>query len=112
MFGKSKTIDSFARRIVGDWRAEAVSGQAQSVITASFHSDSTFIVRTELHAPDGQVRSITQAGRYRVEPVDKTRFRLFTTDEEGAPQPASVRAFPNANTMVTEIGRLTFIRLT
>ena len=110
MFGKTKTIDTFARRIIGEWRAEATSGRAHSVITAVFHSDSTFLIRTELHGPGAAVRALTQAGRYRVEPIDRARFRLFTTDEEGAPQPASTRTFADDNTMMTEIGRLTFLR--
>ncbi len=111
MFGKTRTIDSFSRRIIGEWRAEAASGQAHSVITATFYADATFLIHTELHGPGDSNRAITQAGRYRVEPVDKSRFRLFTVDEEGAPQAPSIRTFADDNTMVTEVGRLTFTRI-
>ncbi len=111
MFGKAKTIDSVSRRIIGEWRAEAASGQAHSVITATFYADATFFVRTELTGPGETSRAISQAGRYRVEPIDKIRFRLFTVDEEGTPQPASIRTFADENTMVTEVGRLTFSRV-
>ena len=111
MFGKAKTIDSISRRIIGEWRAEAASGHAHSVITATFYADATFFVRTELTGPGETSRAISQAGRYRVEPIDKTRFRLFTVDEEGTPQPPSIRTFADENTMVTEVGRLTFSRV-
>jgi hypothetical protein len=54
---------------------------------------------------------VTQTGRYRIEAVDKTRFRLSTIDENGAPISTTVRTFVNRNTMVNEVGRITFHRV-
>jgi Mrp family chromosome partitioning ATPase len=72
---------------------------------------------------EGAIRStmldslfILPAGRLPPNPaellaVDKTRFRLSTIDENGAPISTTVRTFVNRNTMVNEVGRITFHRV-
>jgi hypothetical protein len=109
-FGKSKA-QVITKTLVGEWRAETVSGDVKGEITAVFHPDGAFITRNRMEVRGVPADPVTQAGRYRVEPVDKMRFRLFTIDENGAPISTTIRTFVDQNTMVNEVGRITFKRV-
>jgi len=109
-FGKPKT-SGFNRTLVGEWRAETVSGDVKGEITAIFYPDGAFLTRNRMEVRGVPADPVTQAGRYRVEPVDKQRFRLFTVDENGQPASTTIRTFIDHNTMVNEIGRITFRRV-
>ncbi len=85
MFGKTKAAPSFARTLVGEWRAETVSGEVTSAITAIFNEDGSFVIRNQMDVRGARTGPVMQAGRYRVEAVDRQRFRLHTIDENGAP---------------------------
>jgi hypothetical protein len=112
-FGKPKIVNNFARQLVGEWHADAHSGDITNDITAIFSEDGSFLTRNHVGARGaaGGALSHAQAGRYRVEPVDKLRFRLFLIDENGAPLSATVRTFLDADTMVNEVGQTTFRRV-
>ena len=111
MFGLGKkNSPKFGARLVGQWRAEAVRGDVVSHIHAEYHGDGTFHIRTEVEN-GGQQAPRSQFGRYRVEQVDKDRFRIITIDEYGSPMGQSVRHFVDDNTMVNEIGPITFQRV-
>jgi hypothetical protein len=112
MFSKPKPVDMFSRRLVGEWRAEtsSSSGQVSGVITAIFESTGVYLIRRELGGSEG-ANTVSQSGRFRVEPVDKTRFKLTLADEDGAPAYSSVRSFPDADTMLVEAGRTIFQRV-
>ncbi len=110
MFGKQKKPDTFSGRLIGEWRAETVSGDVHGAITAIFREDGTFLTRNQLDVRGKAAAPISQAGRYRVEPVDRTRFKLFMIDENGAPLATSLRTFVDEQTMLTEIGRISFRR--
>ena len=45
MFGKPKA-QNFTRTLVGEWRAETMSGGVKGEITAVFNTDGTFMTRT------------------------------------------------------------------
>jgi hypothetical protein len=111
MFGKPKAAPSFARSLVGEWRAETASGEVTSAITAVYHEDGSFIVRNQLDVRGAPAGPVTQAGRYRVEPVDKQKFKLHTIDENGLPLTSTLRTFVDKDTMVNEVGRITFKRV-
>lgn len=110
MFGKRKPVVSITRTLVGEWHAETTSGDVRGVITAVFNSDGTFLTRNQLDRRGIPTDPVTQVGRYRVEPIDKDRFRLFTVDENGQPLATAVRAFVDNDTMVNEGGKVTFKR--
>lgn len=110
MFGKPKP-QNFTRTLVGEWRAETLSGGVKGEITAVFNTDGTFFTRNQMEIRGVPADPVTQTGRYRIETVDKTRFRLSTIDENGAPISTTVRTFVNRNTMVNEVGRITFHRV-
>lgn len=110
MFGTRKPVISITRTLVGEWRAETISGDVRGVITATFNSDGTFLTRNQLDRRGIPADPVTQVGRYRVEPLDKLRFRLFTVDENGAPMSSTVRSFVDKDTMVNEVGNITFHR--
>lgn len=112
MFSKPKPVDMFSRRLVGEWRAETASssGQVSGVITAIFEATGVYLIRRELEGTEG-ANTVSQSGRFRVEPIDKTRFKLTLADEDGAPAYSSIRSFPDADTMLVEAGRTIFQRV-
>lgn len=110
MFGKRKPVVSITRTLVGEWHAETTSGDVRGVITAVFNSDGTFMTRNQLDRRGIPTDPVTQVGRYRVEPIDKDRFKLFTVDENGQPLATAVRAFVDNDTMINEGGKVTFKR--
>lgn len=111
MFGKPRKSEAFNGRLAGVWRAETLSGDVHGSITAIFRDDGTFLTRNQLDVRGLRSDPITQTGRYRVEPLDRSRFRLFTIDENGAPLSSSLRTFVDDNTMLNEVGRITFKRV-
>lgn len=111
MFGKPKPGLSITRTLVGEWRADKMSGEVRGAITAVFNSDGTFMTRNQMDVRGVPSDPLTHVGRYRVEPIDKSRFRLFTVDENGQPLSMTVREFVDHNTMVLEIGKTTFRRV-
>ncbi|MEZ5937712.1 MAG: hypothetical protein R3C52_05780 [Hyphomonadaceae bacterium] len=112
MFGKPKPVDTFTRRLIGEWRAETSSGQVSGVIVAVFNPDGSFHTRSEVNGAEGPASHTSQAGRFRVDPIDRERFRLSLFDEEGSETYTSVRSFPDPTTMLTEVGRVKFTRTT
>jgi hypothetical protein len=110
MFGKPKPAN-FTRTLVGEWRADTLSGDVRGEIVAVFNNDGTFVTRNRMEVRGVPADPVTQTGRYRIEPVDKQRFKLFTIDENGAPVSATTRTFVDKNTMVNEVGRITFKRV-
>jgi hypothetical protein len=111
MFGKPKP-SNFTRLLVGEWRADTLSGDVKGEITSVFNTDGTFVTCNKMEVRGVTAQPVTQTGRYRVEGIDKQRFRLFTIDENGAPVSTTVRTFLDRNTMVNEVGRITFKRVT
>lgn len=111
MFGKPKAAPSFARSLVGEWRAETSSGEVTSTITAIFNEDGSFVVRNQMDVRGAHALPVTQAGRYRVEPIDKQKFKLHTIDENGVPLTSTLRTFVDKDTMVNEVGAITFRRV-
>jgi hypothetical protein len=110
MFGKPKPAN-FARTLVGEWHAATLSGDVRGEITAVFNSDGTFLTRNRMEVRGVPADPVTQTGRYRIETVDRQRFKLFTIDENGAPVSTTVRTFVDKNTMLNEVGRITFKRV-
>ena len=111
MFGKTKPVVSITRTLCGEWRADTSSGDVRGAITAVFNTDGTFMTRNQMDVRGVPSDPITHVGRYRVEPIDKQRFKLFTVDENGQPASTTIRTFIDHNTMVNEIGRITFRRV-
>jgi hypothetical protein len=97
--------------LVGAWRADTLSGDVKGEITAIFNTDGSYLTRNQMEIRGVPAHPVTQTGRYRIEPIDKQRFRLFTIDENGQPLSATVRTFVNSNTMINEVGRITFTRV-
>lgn len=110
-FGGKPKQGSFSRTLVGEWRADTLSGDVKGEITAVFNTDGSFMTRNKMEIRGVPASPVTQTGRYRIEPVDKQRFRLFTIDENGQPVSSTVRSFVDENTMVNEVGRITFHRV-
>lgn len=111
MFGKPKPNLWHARTLVGEWRADTLSGDVRGEITAVFAADGGFTTRNRMDVRGVASDPTTQVGRYRVEGIDKTRFKLFTIDENGALVSTTIRTFLDANTMVNDVGRITFKRV-
>lgn len=111
MFGKPKSGDGFLRVLVGEWHADTSSGDVTSSITAEFTADGAFQTHNVMEIRGVAKPMATQVGRFRIEAVDKQRFRLLTIDENGAPLSATVRTFIDRDTMVNEVGRITFHRV-
>jgi hypothetical protein len=111
MFGKPKPNLWHARALVGEWRADTLSGDVRGEITAVFNADGSFTTRNRMDVRGVASDPITQVGRYRVEGIDKTRFRLFTIDENGSPVSTTIRTFIDHNTMMNDVGRITFRRV-
>lgn len=111
MFGMSrKQTPSVGVRLIGEWRAEMARGEVRSAIHAIFNGDGSFSVRTKVTG-GGEGKARTQVGRYRIETVDKTRFKLVTIDENGAPMGTSIRTFLDEDTMLNEMGQTQFRRV-
>ncbi len=110
MFGKPKPAN-FNRTLVGEWHADTISGEVKGEITAIFNNDGTFITRNRMEVRGVPAHPVTQTGRYRIEAVDKQRFKLFTIDENGTPISTTTRVFIDRNTMLNEVGRITFKRI-
>lgn len=111
MFGKAKPLVSITRTLCGEWRADTSSGDVRGAITAVFNTDGTFMTRNQMEVRGAPADPVIQVGRYRVEAIDRTRFRLFTADENGSPISSTIRTFVDHNTMLNEIGRITFRRV-
>ena len=79
MFGKPKPT-GFTRALVGEWRADTLSGDVKGQITAIFNTDGTYLTRNQMEVRGVPADPVTQTGRYRIEAVDKQRFKLFTID--------------------------------
>jgi hypothetical protein len=108
--GKPKPT-SFSRTLVGEWRADTSSGDVKGEITAVFNTDGSYLTRNQMEIRGVPADPVTQTGRYRIEAVDKLRFKLFTIDENGQPLSTTVRSFVDKNTMLNEIGHITFKRV-
>jgi hypothetical protein len=111
LFGGKPKPASFTRTLVGEWRADTSSGDVKGEITAIFHTDGSYLTRNRMEVRGVAHDPVTQTGRYRVEVVDKQRFKLCTIDENGQPLSTTVRTFVDPNTMVNEVGRITFKRV-
>ena len=98
-FGKPKTTN-FSRTLVGEWRADTLSGDVKGEITAIFHADGGFMTRNKMEVRGVAAVPVTQTGRYRIEPVDKQRFKLFTIDENGAPVSTTIRSSTDSSRAV------------
>jgi hypothetical protein len=107
--GKQKPA-SLAHTLVGEWHAETLSGDVRGEITAVFNTDGSYQTRNRMEIRGVPAPPVTQTGRYRIEPIDKQRFKLFTIDDNGQPLSATVRTFVDSNTMINEVGRITFRR--
>jgi hypothetical protein len=108
--GKPKPA-TLIHTLVGEWKATTASGDVKGEITAVFSPDGTYLTRNQMEIRGVMANPVTQAGRYRIEALDKQRFRLFTMDENGHPVSATVRTFVDSNTMINEIGPITFRRV-
>lgn len=108
--GKQKPA-SLAHTLVGEWRAETLSGDVRGEITALFNTDGSYLTRNQMEVRGVASTLVTQTGRYRIEPVDKQRFKLFTIDDNGQPLSTTTRTFIDSNTMINEVGRITFRRV-
>ncbi len=111
LFGGKPKPTLFSRTLVGEWRADTTSGDVKGEITAVFNTDGSYLTRNRMEIRGVPADPVTQSGRYRIEAVDKARFKLFTIDENGQPISTTVRSFPDKNTMVNEVGRITFKRV-
>ncbi|MEQ1609859.1 MAG: hypothetical protein ABL956_12950 [Hyphomonadaceae bacterium] len=112
MFFSSKPRpNGFSRTLVGEWRADTSSGDVKGEITAIFNTDGSYLTRNRMEIRGVPTDPLTQTGRYRIEPLDKQRFKLFTIDENGQPLSTTVRSFVDNNTMLNEVGRITFRRV-
>ena len=90
MFGKPKPAN-LNRTLVGEWHADTLRGEVKGEITAIFHNDGTFMTCNKMEVRGVPAHPVTQTGRYRVEAMDKQRFKLFTIDENGAPISTTIR---------------------
>jgi len=107
--GKQKPA-SLAHTLVGEWHAETLSGDVRGEITAVFNTDGSYQTRNRMEIRGVPAPPVTKTGRYRIEPIDKQRFKLITIDDNGQPLSATVRTFVDSNTMINEVGRITFRR--
>jgi hypothetical protein len=108
--GKPKPA-TLIHTLIGEWHAETLSGDVKGEITAVFNTDGSYQTRNQMEIRGVQANPVTQTGRYRIEPLDKQRFRLFTIDENGQPISTTIRTFVDSNTMINEVGRITFHRV-
>lgn len=111
MFGMGKKHSpSVGVRLIGEWRAETARGEVKSAIHAIYNGDGSFSVRTRVTG-GYETKPRTQVGRYRIETIDKSRFKLVTIDENGTPMGSSIRKFIDDNTMLNEMGQTRFQRV-
>jgi hypothetical protein len=108
--GKPKPA-TLAHTLVGTWRADTLSGDVKGEILAWFHEDGSCLMRNQMEIRGVPAPPVTQTGRYRVEPLDRTRFKLFTIDENGQALSTTIRTFIDNDTMINEVGRITFHRV-
>ena len=108
--GKPKPA-TLVHTLVGAWRADTLSGDVKGEIIAWFNEDGSYLTRNRMEIRGIAAPPVTQAGRYRVEALDRTRFKLFTIDENGQPLSTTVRTFIDNDTMINEVGRITFHRV-
>jgi hypothetical protein len=108
--GKPKP-STLIHTLVGAWRADTLSGDVKGEILAWFHEDGSYLTRNQMEIRGVPANPVTQTGRYRLEPLDRTRFRLFTIDENGQPISSTIRTFVDNDTMINEVGRITFHRV-
>jgi hypothetical protein len=73
--GKQKPA-SLAHTLVGEWHAETLSGDVRGEITAVFNTDGSYQTRNRMEIRGVPAPPVTQTGRYRIEPIDKQRFKL------------------------------------
>lgn len=110
-FSNKPKPSNFSRTLVGEWRADTSSGDVKGEITAVFNTDGSYLTRNRMEVRGVPTDPVTQTGRYRIESVDKQRFKLFTIDENGQPLSTTIRSFVDRNTMLNEVGRITFKRV-
>ena len=108
--GKQKPA-SLAHTLVGEWHAQTLSGDVRGEITAIFNTDGSYQTQNRMEIRGVPATPVTQTGRYRIEAIDKQRFKLFTIDDNGQPLSATTRTFVDSNTMINEVGRITFRRV-
>ena len=108
--GKPKPA-TLIHTLAGAWRAETLSGDVKGEILAYFNADGSYLTRNRMEIRGVPAQPVTQTGRYRVEALDKTRFKLFTIDENGQLLSSTVRTFVDQDTMINEVGRITFHRV-
>jgi hypothetical protein len=108
--GKPKPA-TLIHTLVGAWQADTSSGDVRGKITAIFNTDGSWLTRNQMEIRGVAADPITQTGRYRIEALDKQRFRLFTIDEDGRPISTTTRTFIDSNTMINDVGRITFRRV-
>ena len=108
--GKPKPA-TLIHTLVGAWQADTSSGDVRGKITAIFNTDGSWLTRNQMEIRGVAADPITQTGRYRVEALDKQRFRLFTIDDDGRPISTTTRTFIDSNTMINDVGRITFRRV-
>jgi len=110
-FSNKPKPSNFSRTLVGEWRADTSSGDVKGEITAVFNTDGSYLTRNRMEVRGVPTDPVTQTGRYRIESVDKQRFKLFTIDENGQPLSTTIRSFVDRNTMLNEVCRITFKRV-
>ncbi|MBP9235675.1 MAG: hypothetical protein KBF30_13450, partial [Hyphomonadaceae bacterium] len=80
LFSSKPKPGNFSRTLVGEWRADTSSGDVKGEITAVFNTDGSYLTRNRMEIRGVPTDPVTQTGRYRVETVDRQRFKLFTID--------------------------------
>ena len=70
--GKPKPA-TLVHTLVGAWRAETLSGDVKGEILAWFHEDGSYLTRNQMEIRGVAAQPVTQTGRYRVEPLDRTQ---------------------------------------
>lgn len=108
--GKPKPA-TLVHTLVGAWRADTLSGDVKGEILAWFREDGSYLTRNQMEIRGVPAPPVTQTGHYRVEPLDRTRFKLSTVDENGQLLSTTVRTFLDNDTMINEVGRITFHRV-
>lgn len=108
--GKPKPA-TLVHTLVGAWRAETLSGDVKGEILAWFNEDGSYLTRNRMEIRGVPAQPVTQTGRYRIEALDRTRFKLSTIDENGQPLSSTIRTFLDNDTMINDVGRITFHRV-
>jgi len=108
--GKPKPA-TLVHTLVGAWRADTLSGDVKGEILAWFNEDGSYLTRNQMAIRGVAAQPVTQTGHYRIEALDRARFKLFTIDENGQPLSSTTRTFIDQNTMINDVGRITFHRV-